>query len=117
VRGRELPRKIRHLELTSGKNQSIRNGVNLTGRGRALPTGCLRMKSLVLKPTFRDEGQYRVYTWNNAGLEDKDEHKQKQEQEEKVQQVERGQLPQPDMELSTFQTWDEVGLGEDSCPL
>ncbi len=69
----------------------------------------LKMKSLVLKPTIRDEGQYRVYMWNNANLEQKDEHKQKQEQEEKIQQAARGQLPHPDMQLSTFQSWDEVG--------
>lgn len=69
----------------------------------------IKMKSLVLKPTIRDEGQFRVYTWNNANLERKDEHKQKLEQEERVQQAARGQLPQPDMELSTFQSWDEVG--------
>src|SRR5882762_4844863 len=69
----------------------------------------LKMKSLVLKPTVRDDGQYRVYTWNNASLEHKDEPKQKQEQEERVQQAAHGQLPQPDMQLSTFQNWDEVG--------
>jgi tetratricopeptide (TPR) repeat protein len=69
----------------------------------------LKMKSLVLKPTVRDEGQYRVYTWNNVNLEHKDEYKQKQEQEERMQQAGRGQLPQPDMQLSTFQSWDEVG--------
>jgi hypothetical protein len=50
----------------------------------------LKMKSLVLKPTVRDEGQYRVYTWNNASLEHKDEPKQKQEQEERVQQAALG---------------------------
>lgn len=69
----------------------------------------VKMKSPLLKPTIRDEGQYRVYQWDNANLEHKDEHKQKQEQEENVQQAERGQLPQPDLQLGTFQSWDEVG--------
>jgi len=69
----------------------------------------IKAKSLVLKPTIRDEGQFRVYTWNNANLEHKDESKQKQDQEEKIQQTARGQLPPPDLQLSTFQTWDEVG--------
>jgi tetratricopeptide (TPR) repeat protein len=69
----------------------------------------LKMKSLILKPTIRQEGQHRVYTWSNVSLEHKDEHKQKQEQEERIQQAARGQLPQPDMQLSTFQSWDEVG--------
>jgi tetratricopeptide (TPR) repeat protein len=69
----------------------------------------LKIKSLLLKPTIREEGQYRVYTWNNASLEHKREDKQKQEQEERMQQAARGQLPQPDMQLSTFQSWDEVG--------
>ena len=69
----------------------------------------IKMKSVLLKPTIRDEGQYRVYAWNNANLERKDEHKQKQEQEERVQQAARGQLSQPDLQLSTFQSWDDVG--------
>jgi tetratricopeptide (TPR) repeat protein len=69
----------------------------------------LKMKSLVLKPAIREEGQYRVYTWKNASLERQDEHKQKQEQEERMQQAARGQLSQPDMQLSTFQNWDDVG--------
>jgi Domain of Unknown Function with PDB structure (DUF3857) len=69
----------------------------------------LKIKSFLLKPTIREEGQYRVYTWNNASLEHKGEDKQKQEQEERMQQAARGQLPQPDMQLSTFQSWDEVG--------
>jgi tetratricopeptide (TPR) repeat protein len=69
----------------------------------------IKMKSLLLKPTVRDEGQYRVYKWDNANLEHKDEHKQKQEQEERMQQAARGQLPEPDLQLSTFQSWDEVG--------
>jgi tetratricopeptide (TPR) repeat protein/transglutaminase-like putative cysteine protease len=69
----------------------------------------IKMKSLVLKPTISEDGLYRVYTWNNASLEHTDEHKQKQEQEERMQQAARGQLPQPDMQLSTFQNWDEVG--------
>ena len=69
----------------------------------------MKMKSLVLKPTIRDEGQFRVYSWNNANLEQMDENKQKLEQEERMQQTARGQLPQPDLQLSTYQSWDEVG--------
>src|SRR2546429_421180 len=69
----------------------------------------IKIKSPVLKPTIRDEGQFRVYTWNNANFERKDESKQKQEQEERMQQAARGQLPQPDLQLSTFQNWDQVG--------
>jgi len=69
----------------------------------------IRMKSLVLKPTVRDEGQFRIYTWNNANLEHKDENQQKQEQGERIQQAARGQLPPPDLQLSTYQSWDEVG--------
>lgn len=69
----------------------------------------IKMKSLVLKPTIRDEGQFRVYTWNNANFVNKDEKKQKQEQGERIQQTARGQLPLPDLQLSTYQSWDEVG--------
>jgi tetratricopeptide (TPR) repeat protein len=69
----------------------------------------IEMKSPLLKPTIHDEGQFRVYTWNNANLEHKDESKRKQEQEERIQQTTRGQLPLPDLQLSTYQSWDEVG--------
>jgi hypothetical protein len=43
-------------------------------------------------------------------MERKDENKQKQEQRERMQQAARGQLSQPDLQLSTYQSWDEVGL-------
>lgn len=69
----------------------------------------IKMRSVLLKPTTRDEGQYRVYAWNNVNLEHKDESQQKQEQAERVQQAGLGQLPQPDLQLSTFESWDEVG--------
>jgi tetratricopeptide (TPR) repeat protein/transglutaminase-like putative cysteine protease len=69
----------------------------------------IKMKSLVLQPKIRDEGQFRIYTWNNANLEHKDENKQKQEQKERIEQIARGQLPLPDLQLSTYQSWDEVG--------
>lgn len=69
----------------------------------------IKMNSMVLKPTISEDGPYRVYTWNNANLEHTDENKQKQQQAERAQQIARGQLPQSDMQLSTFQTWDEVG--------
>jgi tetratricopeptide (TPR) repeat protein len=69
----------------------------------------IKMKTTVLKPTIRDDGPNRVYTWSNVNLEHSDEQKQKQEHQERIQQTARGQLPQPDVQLSTFQNWDEVG--------
>ncbi len=69
----------------------------------------IKMKSLVLKPAISEKAPYRVYTWNNANLEHTEEHKQKEQQEESMRQIARGQLPQPDMQMSTFQSWDEVG--------
>ena len=35
------------------------------------------MKTSVLKPTIRDDGPNRLYTWNNVSLEHSDEQKQK----------------------------------------
>jgi tetratricopeptide (TPR) repeat protein/transglutaminase-like putative cysteine protease len=69
----------------------------------------IKMKSPVLKPTTRDEGQFRVYTWNNANKEHKSESEQKQEQQTRIRQAQRGLLPQPDMQLSTYQSWNDVG--------
>ena len=60
------------------------------------------------QPTIKEEGERRVYLWKHANLKpDSDEdEKEKKEQGEKEDDQEEFR---PQVQLSTFQTWDEVG--------
>jgi len=69
----------------------------------------VKWKSLDLKPTIADEGSRRVFTWTSSQLEHKSAEQDKTEQETKLYQAARGQLPPPDVQLSSFQSWQEVG--------
>ena len=48
------------------------------------------------KPEVREEGDRRIYLWKTANLEAK-------------QQEARREGPRPDIEITTFRSWDEVG--------
>lgn len=69
----------------------------------------IKFKSDKLKPAISQAGAYDVYTWTNSNLENRDEKKEKQERQEQIWQLARGRRPSPDMQLSSFQSWDEVG--------
>ncbi len=73
-------------------------------RGRAV-----KLKSSKVKPVTAESGQYEVYTWTSSNLENKDDKQEKQEQQETAWQQVRGRLPQPEMELSSFKNWEELG--------
>jgi Flp pilus assembly protein TadD len=73
-------------------------------RGRAI-----KLKSSTIKPVTAESGQYEVYTWESSNLENKDEKKEKQEQQERTWQRVRGRFPQPEIELSSFKSWEELG--------
>ncbi len=71
----------------------------------------IKWKSPEVKPKISEVGQYRVYTWSSSSLE----RKKKDEKDEKVEEAKttweqaRGRFPQPDVLLSSFQSWDELG--------
>jgi tetratricopeptide (TPR) repeat protein len=73
-------------------------------RGRAI-----KLKSSAIQPVIVDSGQYEVYTWTSSNLTNKDDKKEKQEQQERSWQQVRGRQPQPEIELSSFRTWEELG--------
>ena len=76
----------------------------------SVPRGrTLKLKSSTIKPMTAESGQYEVYTWESSNLENKDDKKEKQEQQERTWQRVRGRLPQPELELSSFKTWEELG--------
>ncbi len=69
----------------------------------------MKWKSLDLKPDITEEGARRVFTWISSQLEHKSSEQEKREQETKLYQAARGQLPSADVQVSTFQSWEEVG--------
>ena len=75
-----------------------------TPRDRAI-----KWKSIKLKPLITEEGPRRTYAWTYSMLEQKSADEQKREQEEQAYQHARGKLPSPDVQLSTFQSWAEIG--------
>jgi tetratricopeptide (TPR) repeat protein len=73
-------------------------------RGRAV-----KLKSSAINPVSAESGQYEAYTWTSSNLENKDDKKEKQEQHERTWQQVRGRLPLPEIELSSFKSWEELG--------
>ena len=75
-----------------------------TPRDRAI-----KWKSAELKPVITEEGKHRTYEWTYSMLEHVSADEQKRQQEEQTYQLARGKLPSPDVQISTFQSWDEIG--------
>jgi tetratricopeptide (TPR) repeat protein/transglutaminase-like putative cysteine protease len=73
-------------------------------RGRAV-----KLKSSTIKPVTTESSQYEVYTWTSSNLENKDDKKEKQEQQETGWRQVRGRQPLPEIELSSFKNWEELG--------
>jgi uncharacterized protein DUF3857/transglutaminase superfamily protein len=66
----------------------------------------VRVKSQTVQPTTRDESGRRVYLWKTSNLESQSAVKQKQA---KSYDAIRGLLPPPDVLVSSFRNWEEVG--------
>lgn len=69
----------------------------------------VKWKSPAVKPVITEDGSRRVFTWTSSQLEDTSADTQKKEQDEKIYQAAHGQLPSPDVQLSSFQSWAEIG--------
>jgi uncharacterized protein DUF3857 len=69
----------------------------------------VKWKSPDTKPAIAEEGARRILTWTSSQLEHRSAEQEKIEQEAKLYQAARGQLPAPDVQLSSFQSWEEVG--------
>jgi len=66
----------------------------------------IKYKSVDVQPSISDEGTRRIYTWAHANLENKPKEDEKLE---KLQERVRGRLPPPDVQISSFGSWEEVG--------
>jgi tetratricopeptide (TPR) repeat protein/transglutaminase-like putative cysteine protease len=69
----------------------------------------VKFKSATIQPVISEADGDRIYTWHSKNLQHKDETNQKREATEQVWQQERGRFPQPDVLMSSFATWEEVG--------
>src|SRR5579864_1608601 len=73
-------------------------------RGRAV-----KWRSPDLKPLITEEGSRRVFTWTTSQLEHKSAEQERKDQEETTYQTARGKLPPAQIQLSSFQSWEDVG--------
>jgi tetratricopeptide (TPR) repeat protein len=77
----------------------------------------LKWKSPRDKPAITEDGGRRIFTWTSSQLEHKSPEQEKKNKEEQTYQAARGKLPPPDVLVSTFQSWDEVGAWYESLQL
>jgi len=69
----------------------------------------VKWKSSSLKPVLTEDSAGRFFTWTSSHLEAKSTEEEKQDQEQTQYQAARGKLPAPEIQLSSFQSWEEVG--------
>jgi tetratricopeptide (TPR) repeat protein len=69
----------------------------------------VKVKSATIQPVIGEAGEYRVYTWHSSNLQHDNESNKKRDDTEKLWQLARGRLPAPDVQMSSFTSWDEVG--------
>src|SRR5882762_1903273 len=69
----------------------------------------VKIKSPDYQPAVSDTGAYRTYTWTSSNLQRKDDKKSKEEETKTASEQLRGRFPQPDVLVTSFQTWEDVG--------
>jgi tetratricopeptide (TPR) repeat protein len=77
----------------------------------------IKWKSPDVKPVIIEEDSRRIFTWTSSHPENKSSDQGKKYQEEQGYLAGRGKLPPPDVEISTFQTWDDIGSWYNSLQL
>lgn len=76
----------------------------------SVPVGrTVKWQSPSLKPTIEEKDGRQIFTWKSTHLERKSAEVENTEQEKQTYQAARGQLAFPDVELSSFQSWEELG--------
>jgi hypothetical protein len=65
----------------------------------------VNVKSQILQPATRLEGDRRIFSWKRSNLESQSEDRKRAFAYDAI----RGLLPAPDVLISSFQTWEEVG--------
>jgi tetratricopeptide (TPR) repeat protein len=75
-----------------------------TPRGRAV-----KWRSSKVKPTISETDSRHIFSWTYSVLEHKSKEQSESDRRIALYDSERGKLPQADVQISSFQTWDEVG--------
>jgi hypothetical protein len=68
----------------------------------------VKVKTAGTQPTIREEGSERTYLWHHENLHRQDNSNDKRKVTELAWQQARGRLPQVDIRLSSFGSWEEV---------
>ncbi|MCU1304084.1 MAG: Transglutaminase-like enzyme [Candidatus Sulfotelmatobacter sp.] len=66
----------------------------------------VKLKSHTVQPTTREESGRRIYTWKTSNLESENGEKEKEVQSYNTI---RGSFKPPDVLISSFRSWEEVG--------
>lgn len=61
------------------------------------------------KPAIAETDNRRIFRWTGSQLEHKSKEQEQKDQETLIYQAGRGRVPQPEVQFSSFQTWEEVG--------
>jgi tetratricopeptide (TPR) repeat protein len=69
----------------------------------------VKWKSSGLQPVITEDAGRRIFTWNRAQLEHPSSEQEKKDEQEVLRQALRGKMAAPDVQLSSFQSWEEVG--------
>ena len=69
----------------------------------------VKWKSPEVKPAITEEGARRVFTWAASNPERKTTEQEEKETESRQYQAVRGLFPPPEVQFSTFQSWEEIG--------
>ena len=76
----------------------------------SVPSGrAVKVKSVTVQPVISEAGGYRIYTWHHTNLQRQDDANARSKATERLWQVVRGRLPQPDVLMSSFASWEEMG--------
>jgi tetratricopeptide (TPR) repeat protein len=74
----------------------------------------VKWKSRESKPVIAEESGRRVFSWTTSNLEHKSKAQERKDQEQNTYQAARGKYPPPEIQLTSFQSWEEVGKWYDS---
>jgi tetratricopeptide (TPR) repeat protein len=69
----------------------------------------IKIKSTTIQPVVTEADGYRTYTWRSSNLQNKNQTDEKREATKLGWQQMRGRVPQPDVLVSSFASWEEVG--------
>jgi tetratricopeptide (TPR) repeat protein len=74
----------------------------------------VKWKSTISKPEISDQGDRRIFKWTFTQIQNKSTEQDEKDAERLRYQMSRGRLPQAEIQISSFQSWEEVGRWYDA---